>query len=268
MKTKSGLLFILILMQVPPVCRAAQDDSQSVVDGHLHEGILKLESAYNSWNRAEFEAAIELFDRAASDKGNEALALYWKGTGLFFLSLYHLYSRGREPDEKQGMRTVKLGIETLSRSIQLDPEFSEAYALRGVLRGMQIEHNPWTAFRQGKKVASDRSRALELNPENPRVDYLTGVSLWNSPKILGSKDQAIDHLLEAEKGFILEKTKDLDRTTPQWGHSTCLSFIGDVYADQENFEKARDYYMKSLEVNANDPLAKRGLDFLKTEEKP
>ena len=231
-------------------------------------GIEELNTAYDGWDNKGFLDAAALFDKAASESSDNALALYWEGTALFFLSLHQMYSRDKKANVSEGLLTVKQGIKTLTRSIKKDSLFSESYALRGVLRGIHIKLKPWSAISQGSRVGKDRSRALALNSENPRVHFLTGVSFWYAPELLGGKEKALEHYEEAEKLFALERAKKQDPLMPVWGYSTCLSFIGDLYAEHKDMVKARQYYEKSLKVNPNDPLAAKGLRFLETYKEP
>jgi tetratricopeptide (TPR) repeat protein len=131
--------------------------------------------------------------------------------------------------------------------------------MRGVLRGILIKMKPLRALTQGPKVGKDRKKALSIDRDNPRVHYLTGVSFWFAPEILGGSGKALEHLLKAEKLFEKEKQKEKDKILPSWGHSTCLAFVGDIYLSKNKKDKAHDYYEKALIVNPDDPLALKGI---------
>ena len=228
----------------------------------LLDGIDIFESAYNHWDKNEFRKSLSLFSEASGKSGRDGLAEYWAGTVYFHLCQLDLFSDEKSVDKKQGVKNIKQGIDVLTKSIELAPDFGESYALRSILRGMLIRMEPISAVFQGLKVGKDRDRALELDSMNPRVHYLIGVNYWHAPEIFGGRDKALEHLLEAEKLF--EKEKSLkDKTLPQWGRSTCLAFIGDVYMHNNKRKEAYAYYNKALDVNTVDPLALRGLKRLK-----
>ncbi len=222
-------------------------------------GIDCFNSAYNHWDEKEFLSSLDLFKEASRAGQNDGLAEYWSGAVYFFLAQYNLFTYEKPTYKKQGIENVKKGIEALTRSIELAPDFSESYALRGVLRGILIKMKPSSVFTQGRKVGKDRDKALALDRFNPRVHYLTGVSFWHAPEILGGRDKALKPLLEAEKLFEKEKKKAKGKLLPSWGQSTCLAFIGDMYLEQNKISNASEYYNKALEINPEDPLAKRGL---------
>ena len=219
-----------------------------------------LDQAYNDFKLDGFKKAENIFQDAIDAQPEEFRAWYWKGTALFHQATYYLHARERDKDPNLGENCVNEGIKILTRAIEENPQFSESYALRGVLRGMNIKLNPWTAFSQGPRVKSDREKALSLSPENPRVHYLTGISFWMAPHILGGKKHALPHLMKAEKLYESEMLLKRSPMEPAWGYPTCLAFIGDVYWEQGKYSQARIYYEKALSVNPHEKLAREGLE--------
>lgn len=225
------------------------------------EGVQIMDRAYDDWNRQEFEQATNIFQQAKDIDPQNYLAYYWEGVALYYLASYYLHAYEKDKNSKQGAATVAEGIRVLSQAIEKKPGFSESYALRGVLRGMSIQLNPWSAFSQGPAVEKDRNRALALNADNPRVHYLTGISIWMTPEVFGGgAKEALIHFLKAEELYAMEIRQEKSGLDPTWGYSTCLSFMGDVYAKQGDRKQAYRYYQKSLMQNPNDQRAKEGLE--------
>jgi tetratricopeptide (TPR) repeat protein len=230
----------------------------------LIQGIETFNNAYNDWDKNKFQSSLSLFNEAIKSGEKDGLAEYWAGTVYFFLVQHDLFTEKEPTDKKRGVENAKKGIEILSKSIELSPDFSESYALRGVLRGILIKIKPSSVFTQGPKVGKDRDRALSLDSFNPRVHYLTGVSYWYAPEILGGRDKALEHLLEAERLFEREAQNSKDKIYPSWGRSTCLAFIGDIFLHQKQNSRAYEYYKKAIDVNPQDPLALRGIKILES----
>jgi tetratricopeptide (TPR) repeat protein len=225
----------------------------------LLQGIESLDQAYDDWDEKKFEESLTKFEMAAQTGQKDGLAEYWAGTAYFFLSLHHLFSIEKAQDKVRGTKNAKKGIDVLTLSIERNPDFSESYALRGVLRGILIKMKPFSVFSQGPEVGEDRKKALALDANNPRVHYLTGVSFWFAPEILGGSDKALEHLKIAEALFEKEGKRRTNAFRPSWGQSSCLAFIGDIYISQKHHKNAYDYYGKALAANPNDPLALRGM---------
>jgi tetratricopeptide (TPR) repeat protein len=233
---------------------------KSTAEKLILEGIRVLDQAYNDWKLEGFMKAENIFQRAIDAQPDDFMAWYWKGTALFHQATYYLHARKKDKVPNLGEKCVDEGIKSLSRSIEENPRFSESHALRGVLRGMKINLNRWTVFSHGLGVKSDRDKAIELSPENPRVHYLTGISFWMAPDILGGKKHALPHLMKAEKLYESEMLKERSPLEPNWGYHTCLAFIGDVYCEQRKYSQARIYYEKALSVNPYEKLAREGLE--------
>jgi tetratricopeptide (TPR) repeat protein len=225
----------------------------------IRRGIEILRRADEEWSLEGFREAAAVFQRSIEQVPRDERGYYWKGVALFHEAVFSLHAREEDRDSRSGERAVREGLDMLSRSIERNRAFSESYALRGVLRGMRIKQNAWTVPVHGPGVRSDRERALELDPENPRVHYLTGVSFWMAPEILGGSERALAHFLEAERLFDEEARRDSGPCDPTWGRSICLAFTGNYYAVRGMSTKAAAYYRKALRVNPNDALARKGL---------
>jgi tetratricopeptide (TPR) repeat protein len=258
------LVFYLALLCLPILSLSLPTQADTLTaQALILEGVQVMDHAYDQWDRGEFERATEVFQQAMDADPKDYLACYWKGAALFYLASYYLHAHEKDKNSRQGAATVAEGIRVLTQAIEKNPAFSESYALRGVLRGMNIQLNPWSVFSHGPGVQTDRDRALALNPNNPRVHYLTGVSLWMAPEIFGGgAKEALKHFLTAEELYATETRQEKTRLVPSWGYSTCLSFIGDVYTKQGSRKQAYEYYQKALAQNAQDLRAKEGLEQL------
>jgi len=249
-----GALWLGVVLSHP--AQAAENNSL------LREGVAAFNQAIASWDESDFNRASEIFKQAAAEEPKNHLPFYWQGATAFQFATYYLYGRPRDRNPKQAQRKVETGLSALDTALRLNPKDSESYALRGVLRGLKIQFDFWSMFALGPGVQSDRNQALKFNPDNPRVHYLTGVSFWFSPKILGEHGRALDHLLKAENLFAAEAVRPRLPLQPTWGYAPCLVFIGDIYAAQKNTGRAQAYYRKALQIHPGDELAKLQLNKL------
>lgn len=248
-------MFVLLLC-----CVGLAEDGSRSADSLIMRGIDILNSSYNEWDNGGFQKAARVFGRAADQENTGGLAEYWIGTSLFFQAIYHLYTPDKAPEQIKGKSYIDRGIEVLGTAVARKPDFSESYAVRGVLRGMKISMNPVSVFTQGPLVGKDRDKALALNAGNPRVHFLTGVSFWYSPRILGNYGKALPHFLTADTLFEKESRMRKDPLYPRWGRSMNAAFIGEVYFAEEEYTAAKNYYQAALAVNESDSLAKRGME--------
>lgn len=231
------------------------------VDDILVKGIQQMTSAYNLWEADSWQAVVTTFEQAVKQAPDYAASHYWAGVGYYYQAAFYLHARDKDKDDRAGKRAIAQGIKTLKTVIQLNPNDSESYALLGVLQGMQIKMNIWSAPGNGPLVEKNRELALELNEDNPRVHYLTGISLFMTPELFGgSDDMALEHMLKAITLFEKERSQQAEPLAPRWGYHDCLAFIGDIYLKKKDVKQAYRYYQRALNVNPNDLKATEGLE--------
>jgi tetratricopeptide (TPR) repeat protein len=87
------------------------------------------------------------------------------------------------------------------------------------------------------------------------------MSYYHTPGILGGGfKRGLSYLQLAEDFFQAEQRNNQDPHIPQWGFSTCLSFIGNVHFKKDMFSEAKQYYTKALNINPSDKQAQKGLN--------
>lgn len=241
------------------VAAAAQADTLTAY-ALIRSGINQWDGAYNAWQAEGFTAAAETFQAAMAEDPENPWVYYWQGAAFFQLASFYLFARQEDRNLRGGEHALDEGLRVLTQAVEKAPDLSESYALRGVMRGMKIKLNAWNVFSQGLALQADRDQAFKLNAENPRAHYLAGLSVWMSPEFFGGgAKQALEYLFRAENLFTAEASQNKQPWEPTWGYSTCLSFIGDIYAAQAQRPAAEEYYRKALLVNPNDPRALEGL---------
>jgi tetratricopeptide (TPR) repeat protein len=229
----------------------------------LQGGIDELNRGYDEWDVERFDRAAEIFEGAIEQEPDNYLPYYWKGVAQFHMILFY-YGDGDQPkDEEKVKASIDAALATLEQAVALNPDDSESYALLGVITGMKIAEKPFSAVWLGSKVIKYKKQALALDPENPRVHYLTGTSYYHAPGILGGREKSLEHFLRAEELYEQEIRAKKDPLQPQWGYSTCLAFTAKVYVKGGDIERGEDYFTKALKVNPKDKLAQKGLAELK-----
>jgi tetratricopeptide (TPR) repeat protein len=236
--------------------------AQEGVLSSLQKGIDEFKRGYDEWNGERFLRAAEIFERAIEQEPDNYLPYYWKGVAQFHMILFY-YGDGEQPKDKEKVKaSIEAALATLEQAVALNANYSESYALLGVITGMKIAEKPVSAVWLGSKVMKYKKQALASDPENPRVHYLTGTSYYHAPGILGGRDKSLEHFLKAEELYEREIRAKKGPLQPQWGFSTCLAFTAKVYVKAGDVERGEEYFTKALKVNPKDKLAQKGLDEL------
>jgi tetratricopeptide (TPR) repeat protein len=224
----------------------------------IQQGILEFDVGSREWSLPHLTNAVALFARAADADGRSSSARYWKGAALFHVALYWLGDESPVA-RSAAQRAMEEAVDSLGQAIGQNANDAESHALLSTLHGMRIADKPATALWRGPMAMKHRKIALRLDPDNPRTQYLLGMSAIHAPSFFGGKEEGLETLLKADALFEAEKKQEHATLAPCWGHDHCLAFIGKTYEDLGDAAKAETYYRKALTLNPSHKLAKEGL---------
>ena len=149
------------------------------------------------------------FQRIANAEKNKWLpgyyAAYCYASTTFFTQM--------KPEDVH--RQLDLAQAEIDKIAKIAAKESEIYALQALVYQLRI-----TDMTKGMKYSGMATEALKtaesLNPENPRVYYLTGTNTFHTPKMFGGgKEKAKPYLEKAAKMFETQKPKNA--LMPDWG---------------------------------------------------
>ncbi len=218
--------------------------SQSI-DKMIISGKDQIESAIQHWNAQEMLTSRAHFERALSleKKGwlihyyiaycNDNLVNYWMGKN----------------EMDQAKTYINDGINHLESSIKLNEQFGESHAMLSSLYGRKIAVMPWAAMYYGPKSGKIMGKALEVEPENPRIHLIMGISAYHTPVAFGGgSEKAKTHLNDA---IIFFENDTSDPIMPTWGHSDAYTWLGIIEQESGNKSQAKSLYKKALDINPN-----------------
>jgi tetratricopeptide (TPR) repeat protein len=174
-----------------------------------------------------YEPAIEVFKEAARRYPSSPRLLIGLGMALDW--------RGRYDE----------AVEVLLKAADLDPSDARCY----LFLSKAYDNSP----HQADGAIQRFKRYAELQPSNAMAQYYYAMSLWKGRR---AKDVSVD--LEAVES-LLKKSITLDRTLAE-----PLVQLGNLYADQHEYEKSIPEYTRALEIDSNLPDAhyRLGTDYV------
>lgn len=99
--------------------------------------------------------------------------------------------------------------------VEADPESAEAWALLSSVYGLQIGYSPFKGPFLGPRASRALSQAMRLEPDNPRVVMMKGISLYNTPRMFGGDRRAsITWFTKAIERFTADPGQEI-----RWGHA-------------------------------------------------
>ena len=177
----------------------------------------------------------ELTDDQRSIARYTVAYLNWR---LFFLT------DGSAGDERDAL--LDEALELLDADVADNDANAESHALMASVYGLQISQSRLRAAFLGTRAGRASARALELEPNNPRVLLLDGIGKLNTPRAFGGgEDRAEALLLRAVAAF---RTEPAGRPWPRWGRIDAHAWLGQVAAQRGDPDGARRHYLQALEI--------------------
>lgn len=194
---------------------------------------------------------------------NKALKIDSKLSEAYYLKGFIYQTQGK----------IKLAVSSYQTSIEQDPEFTEGYITLGSIFSKFSDN-------KSQQLAEGYFRtALDLEPENKDAFYGLGMLYQNQDKLDSAMVQykriiSIDttySIAYFNQGFIYMDRSDYMDSAIYYFEKAIIS--DSLYADAYNnlglvyerigkMEKAKEYYIQTLQVNPEHALAKKNLETL------
>lgn len=135
---------------------------------------------------------------------------------------YNAYSKAilsyMEKDEKKRDAYVDEADKELDEAIAgYGKEDDETYVMKAMLANARMAVDGKSRWQKYGKIFNENlEKAKAVNPSNPRIYYLLGISKFYTPKMFGGGKKAALPYFEKADGFFA-KESDADITKPYWG---------------------------------------------------
>ena len=169
----------------------------------------------------EYIEVANQFDRISQNEKSEWLPLYYASYAYIMISY-------QEPENKKKDTYLDHAQKYLDQAMKIDPKESELYMLQGFLYPMRINIDPMSrGMLYMGKMNESLDKALELNPDNPRVYYLRATMTFHMPEAYGGgAAKALPIYKTASEKFGIFKPKT--ELSPNWGKEICETELKNV----------------------------------------
>ncbi len=193
-----------------------------------------------------------LFEAMANADPDSALLHYWVA-----VVDWRLVPRLDE-DKKQAQRYCKDGITHADQALKIDPGSAEAMAIKAGLQGLGIRLDPQNMMTLGMEMMQTNTRALEMGPGNPRVNFIDALNTLHKPAFVGGgPDKALPKFQKSIELFGKETVTD--STAADWGHEDAYVWAGRTAMQLKDYDAARGFYEKALEISPDNGWVKNTL---------
>lgn len=158
----------------------------------------------------EYVEVANQFERISSIEKGEWLPLYYASFAYIMISF-------RETENAKKDQYLDQAQKYLDQAIAIDPNESELHMLQGFLFPSRINIDPMTrGITLVAVMNKSLDKALELNPDNPRVYYLRATMTFHTPEAYGGgAAKALPMFQAADEKFRIFKPKTA--ISPNWG---------------------------------------------------
>lgn len=158
---------------------------------------IQLDNARSTLDETALASVMQVFEGCVQQRAGNSRCYY----DLGWVCSYLVDAKERQNDKQGALRSLDSAIENAQRSINLDGGFADAHALLADLYGRKIGYGGMLAgMRLGPKADTETKRALQLDPNDPRIYVVLGRRQLYSPKIFGGDiDKAIDSFRRSAK---------------------------------------------------------------------
>ncbi len=155
---------------------------------------------------------------------------------------YIAFCIGTQKDNEAG-KYLDMAVKNIAILDKKGFKPAEISAYKSAFYGYEIGLNNLKAPFIGPKSVKFSKLAMEQDPQNPMGFIQYGNSQFYMPAIFGgSKKEAIEYFLKAEKLMEKDKTKIKN----DWNYLSLLVLIGQSYVAIDDYKNAKIYYEKAL----------------------
>ena len=201
------VLFAFILL----VAAAANAQSDKYV-AVMQKNLAQFDSAKTA---QDYQSISNAFERIADAEKTQWLPYYYSGLALSTMGWMDL---------KLDKDANSTKINALCDKAEAIEKNAEIYALRNMSATQQMLVDPQTRWQTyGQEASADLQKGIQLDPNNPRLYYLQGQSIFGTPEAFGGGKKNAKPLFE--KAVELYKTFQVKPLYPNWGQKSAEDML-------------------------------------------
>jgi hypothetical protein len=157
----------------------------------------------------DFQTVANSFARIGETEKNQWLPYYYAGLSL---------SRAGWADANLDKEANAQRIKAFCAKAEAIEKNSEIYSLRNMAATQEMMVDPQTRWQTyGQEASANLDTGMKLNPNNPRLYYLKGMSIFNTPVAFGGGKANAKPIFE--KAVALYKVEKPKVLYPHWGQA-------------------------------------------------
>ena len=202
-------LYLLFVTAIISMSVKAQSDKY--IDA-MKKNLARFDSVKTT---AELQGLAAAFERIGDAEKTQWLPYYYAGLAL---------STAGWQDARLDKDANAEKIKALCDKAEAIEKSSEICEIRNMAATQQMMIDPqsrWATF--GQEAGNALQKGMQLNPNNPRLYYLQGMSVFNTPESFGGGKTKAKPIFE--KAVALYKSEQVKPLYPRWGQKEAESML-------------------------------------------
>jgi hypothetical protein len=204
--------FLIAAMIMTLIAHAQSDKYAAAMKSNLS----KFDSAKTL---ADYESMAAAFTRIGDAEKTQWLPYYWAGVALSSAG----WSDPKVDKDAMGARIIALCDKAEALTTDASDK-AEILTLRNMAATQQMMVDPQSRFMSyGQQASGYLQKGMALNANNPRLYYLQGMSVFNTPEQFGGGKTKAKPIFE--KAVELYKTEQVKPLYPHWGDKEAIQML-------------------------------------------
>jgi hypothetical protein len=167
----------------------------------------------------DFQNLAAAFERIGDAEKTQWLPYYWAGVAISTAG----WVDQKADKDVLGARIIALADKAEALTTD-NANQAEILVLRNMAATQQMLVDPQARYMSyGQQAAGYLQKGMTLNPNNPRLYYLQGMSIFNTPEQFGGGKAKAKPVFE--KAVALYKTEEVKDLYPHWGDKEAVQML-------------------------------------------
>lgn len=176
---------------------------------------------------------------ATLEKGDQnRILVYWRSYLQFYNTIFYSQT-GKKSNAKE---EITVGIELLNN---ISNKSSEEYSLLARLESIALQFAGMNVIRLSKRMNDNIQRALQLDGDNVRANFVYGSIDYYTPPAFGGGKRAEQYLL---RSIQLNEKDHAGNFNPTWGKDEAYELLINLYLKNKENEKAKALFEEALKI--------------------
>jgi tetratricopeptide (TPR) repeat protein len=233
---RAGVIPVILILLAAPRAIHAQSRVDSLTDRHR----MALQAAISTGDLSGIARQRQELSRLAAANPSNGLLLHYVG-----YAWYREATLGDTAQREQALDSAESALRRSERLVKLP----ETHAVLSTVIGQQIGRSPWKGMLYGSRVTGEMEKAVELDPENPRIALQQGINAFYSPEAFGGGHARARAAFE--RAIALFDRQRARPPYPDWGQAEAWAWLGRTRARAGDSSGARDAYTTALKMDSS-----------------